>query len=103
MVDLGFTASARYDEICSRAVALGFGLLPAESGPLLRLALERQPKNDAFAVATEPLIDENGEAWLFSIGHSWEGTKWLDVRRCGPDYPVWPGHYMDSFAFGGAA
>jgi hypothetical protein len=78
VADLGFRASASYQNICARARELGLELCPAEVGPQLRLQYLNQPFTHWLQIAMEPLIHSSGRLVIFSIDR---GEKELLQKR----------------------
>jgi hypothetical protein len=93
--DLGFKGSARYADICTRAIELGLGLCPAEVGPALRLQYGDQPSGEWLRVAMEAITDRIGDRDIFRVERG-SGDLWLDADRGNPDC-VWGAEYRFVF------
>jgi hypothetical protein len=65
--DLGFKGSARYADICMKAVELGLELCPAEVGPALRLQYGDQPRDEWLRIAMEAIADRDGDRSIFYV------------------------------------
>jgi hypothetical protein len=79
VADLGFRHAATYDELCSRARALGLELCPAEIGPQLRLQYRAQPYLHWLKIAMEPILHSSGRPVIFSVDSSF-GARYLGTR-----------------------
>lgn len=103
--ELGFSGNATFQDICSRAIQLGYEPCPAKVGPQLRLQNTDQPKDERLVVAMEPIADSSGRLSVFVVEHGYVGL-WLHARGFGglwlhadhgnPDH-VW--YTADRFVF----
>jgi len=82
--ELGFSGSATYAEICTRAKEKGYELCPAEAALALLLAMPDQTEFKWFTVAHEPVIDSDGDPNLLFVNRSDDG-RWLDANYDRPD------------------
>ncbi|MBI2063655.1 MAG: hypothetical protein HYT65_01525, partial [Candidatus Yanofskybacteria bacterium] len=64
---LGFNDWVTYKDIYERAQELGLKLVPAETGPQLRLQYPTQPKDEWLHIAMEPLIASDGDPTIFDV------------------------------------
>lgn len=81
--DLGFKGSARYADICTKAVELGLELCPAEVGPALRLQYGDQPRDEWLRIAMEAIADRGGDRLIFLVGLDSDGL-WLGASSGHP-------------------
>jgi hypothetical protein len=89
--DLGFANGATRADIYRRATELGFVTVPAEAGPLLRLALPNQANGEWLLIGMEPLTGRDGNPDVFDVGRDDDGS-WLDALCVSADN-VWnPGY-----------
>lgn len=65
--DLGFSAGARYREICAQAEALGLMLCPAEVGPALRLQYAGREQLEWVGIGMRPIAGWNSERFIFAL------------------------------------
>ncbi len=94
--DLGFKGSARYADICTKAVELGLELCPAEVGPALRLQYGDQPRDEWLRIAMEAITARDGDRLIFGVGHGSDGL-WLHAHY-GHPYYVWYAAHRFVFA-----
>jgi hypothetical protein len=94
--DLGFKGSARYADICTKAVELGLELCPAEVGPALRLQYGDQPRDEWLRIAMEAITDRDGSLSFFYVERGGDGL-WLRGHGGLPD-GVWGA--VHRFVFG---
>jgi hypothetical protein len=87
VADLGFKSSARYADICAKAIELGLELCPAEVGPALRLQYGDQPKGEWLRIAMEAITDRGGGLHIFRVEHDDVGL-WL-IGADGRPGDVW--------------
>jgi hypothetical protein len=85
VADLGFKDSARYADICARAIQLGLELCPAEVGPALRLQYGDQSKGEWLHIAMKAVTIRDGGPVIFRIDHGEDGL-WLDASYGYTDY-----------------
>jgi len=94
VLELGFYRSAKYKDLCAKALELGLQLCPAEVGPALRLSYKDQPGGERLRIAMEAIADSYGcYDSIFEVVHEEEiayeeDELWLggncgdpDVRR----------------------
>ena len=74
--ELGFKDGATREQIYSRAKELGFDLVPAIVGPLLRMLYKNQPMGEWLLMGMEPIVGSDGYLGVFSVVRS-EGGLWL--------------------------
>ena len=94
--ELGFKNSARYADICKRALELGLDLCPAEVGPQLRLQFKDQPKGTYVVVAMEAITDSDGNLFVFFVKRVDDGERYLSANSGYADL-VWNAHYRFVF------
>jgi hypothetical protein len=58
--ELGFNRSAKYKDLCAKALELGLQLCPAEVGPALRLSYKDQPGGERLRIAMKAITDSYG-------------------------------------------
>ena len=80
---LGFTEDPTYDQICLRAMELGYGLCPSHPGVLIGLRKCYLPSQNRWIVATTPLSDSPGALGVFELSYQ-EGDYWLGVTSVYP-------------------
>jgi hypothetical protein len=88
VAELGFKDGATCKDIYVRAKELGLRLCSNEAALQLRLQCADQMKSEWRVIATEPIIDRDGNHYLFRIEYI-NGEQWLSV-----DYGH-PGHFWD--------
>ena len=71
VAELGFAAgeNVTLEDVYDRAYLLGFALLPAEAGPLLRLQYLDQPAGEFLHVAMQPIALYGGAAIDLTVGN----------------------------------
>ncbi len=74
--ELGFKGSARYADICTKAVELGLELCPAEVGPALRLQYGDQTRGEWVLIAMEAIAGRVGDRLIFFVGRDGDDL-WL--------------------------
>ncbi|OGL74276.1 hypothetical protein A3C96_00415 [Candidatus Uhrbacteria bacterium RIFCSPHIGHO2_02_FULL_60_10] len=98
VAELGFAQGAARADIYRRAVELGFAVVPAEAGALLRLQLGSQVKGERLLIGMEPLAGRSGDPDVFDVERG-GGGSWLYASDGGAG-SVWsPG---DRWVFGRA-
>lgn len=75
--ELGFTASAKWKEILSKAQELGYEMCPPEVGPILALNWDDQPKGTWAYIGVEPITDSDGYPLVFFVERHDDGKSWL--------------------------
>lgn len=80
---LGFTEYPTYDQICLRALDLGYGLCPSHPSVLKGLRKCYLPSQNRWMVATAPLSDSSGALGVFELSYQ-EGDYWLGVTSVFP-------------------
>ena len=90
--ELGFYRSAKYKDLCAKALELGLQLCPAEVGPALRLSYKDQPGGERLRIAMKAITDSYCDS-IFEVVHEeelvyGEDELWLggncgvpDIRR----------------------
>lgn len=81
--DLGFIKPPTTTQLFARAEQGMLNLCPAETGPHLRLAPRSRP---SFWVASDRIIDFNGDPLIFRVSLSAGGTQCLDMLAATPLY-----------------
>jgi hypothetical protein len=91
--DLGFYRSAKYKDLCAKALELGLQLCPAEVGPALRLSYKDQPGGERLRIAMKAITSYGCYDSIFEVAHEVEleyeeNELWLggncgvpDIRR----------------------
>jgi len=79
---LGFTSASNTTQAFGRIKELGELCQPEDA---VWLALEDQPCDDVFWVATEPIIDSKGCPKVFCVRRCCDGSKLLRARRATPN------------------
>jgi hypothetical protein len=91
--ELGFYRSAKYKDLCAKALELGLQLCPAEVGPALRLSYKDQPSGERLRIAMKAVTSYGCYDSIFEVVHEVEleyeeDELWLggncgvpDIRR----------------------
>jgi hypothetical protein len=79
---LGFTEPPTYNEICLRAMDLGYSLCPSETAPLMYMAYPARRSRILFA--TLELSDSTGGIGLFEVGNQ-DIDPYLSVTSAHPN------------------
>jgi hypothetical protein len=91
--ELGFYRSAKYKDLCAKALELGLQLCPAEVGPALRLSYKDQPGGERLRIAMKAITSYGSYDSIFEVVHEVEleyeeDELWLggncgvpDIRR----------------------
>ena len=91
--ELGFYRSAKYKDLCAKALELGLQLCPAEVGPALRLSYKEQPGGERLRIAMTAITSYGRCDSIFEVVHEVEleyeeDELWLggncgvpDIRR----------------------
>jgi hypothetical protein len=91
--ELGFYRSAKYKDLCAKALELGLQLCPAEVGPALRLSYKDQPVGERLRIAMKAITSYGPYDGIFEVVHEVEleydeDELWLggncgvpDIRR----------------------
>lgn len=95
VAELGFKGSARYADICTKAVEIGLELCPAEVGPALRLQYGDQPRDEWLRIAMEAITAWGGDRYIFAVDQG-GGGLWLGGSRGNPDR-FWDADYRFVF------
>jgi hypothetical protein len=66
--ELGFNRSAKYKDLCAKALELGLQLCPAEVGPALRLSYKDQPGGERLRIAMKAITDSYCDS-IFEVVH----------------------------------
>ena len=69
--ELGFNRSAKYKDLCAKALELGLQLCPAEVGPALRLSYKDQPGGERLRIAMKAITDSYCDS-IFEVVHEEE-------------------------------
>jgi hypothetical protein len=69
--ELGFNRSAKYKDLCAKALELGLQLCPAEVGPALRLSYKDQPDGERLRIAMKAITDSYCDS-IFEVVHEEE-------------------------------
>lgn len=81
--DLGLTANAPYREFLRAGQAKGYGLCDPEVALYLRIHDSKQPINDVYWMAMEPMTGRGGGPRVFALGHEsgglWLGAGWTGL------------------------
>ena len=88
--ELGFAEGATRADIYRRAQDLGFAVLPAEAGLLLRLELPNQASGEQLLVGMKPLTDRDGDLCVFLLKRDVDGS-WLSAHYVRADDVLDPG------------
>ena len=108
VADLGLRDGAPLGQVFAAAEDRGMALLPAATGPYLRLAMVQQASapdsvlsagrapTGALTVASQPLWDDDDLPKGFYL-RTVDGRPWLRGYRCDQDY-VWPPSAEFAFA-----
>ena len=89
---LGFPNGATTKEIYQKAERLGLELVPAETGPRLRLSYNDQQCEEYLSIGMEPISDSfHGGPYVFGVCRSEDGTRQLKVDLTSPDSRLNPG------------
>ncbi len=91
--DLGLTARAPYREFLSAGQAKGYELCDPEVGLYLRIHDSKQPVNDVYWMAMEPIADRCGRPCVFALAHRSDGV-WLDAYWAGSGRLWYPGNRL---------
>lgn len=89
--ELGFNRSAKYKDLCAKALELGLQLCPAEVGPALRLSYKDQPGGERLRIAMKAITDSHGRCdSIFEVAHEEEleydeDELWLGGNCGDPD------------------
>ena len=81
--DLGLTASVPYREFLAAGQAKGYKICDPEVGLYLRVYDDKQPLNDVYWMAMEPITDRNDYPLVFGLGRRQDGL-WLDAYWADP-------------------
>lgn len=76
--DLGLTAISTYRSFLEAGQAKGYIIEDSEVGLYLRLQDTKQPLNDVYWMAMEPIADRDGYLHVFALGHDQDGL-WLNA------------------------
>lgn len=74
--DLGFTGSAKLQQIIDKAKEFGLEICPPEVGPHYRVAYDNQPMNEYLTIAMETISDSGGYPSFFNLYRDAVGV-WL--------------------------
>jgi hypothetical protein len=89
--ELGFNRSAKYKDLCVKALELGLQLCPAEVGPALRLSYKDQPGGERLRIAMKAITESHGRCdSIFEVVHEEEleydeDELWLGANCGVPD------------------
>lgn len=68
--DLGLTTRVPYREFLRAGLTKGYELCDPEDGLYLRVHDSKQPVNDIYWMAMEPMADRNGNPNVFELGYN---------------------------------
>jgi hypothetical protein len=91
VLELGFYRSAKYKDLCAKALELGLQLCPAEVGPALRLSYQDQPGGERLRIAMKAITGLYGcYDSIFEVVHEEEvvyeeDELWLGGNCGAPD------------------
>jgi hypothetical protein len=81
---LGLEDGATRKDIYDRALECGVTLCPSEVSPQLCLQYKDQPKGECLVIASEPIIDSDGDPAVFYMLRARHG-RWLHASHGGSD------------------